>query len=255
MGPDLELGRRFLAAHPPPGRTLLCAVIGSHLYGYPTPDSDLDLKGIYLTPTAELLGLSSPGEVHDQLGEIDGTTCDLTLHEIGRALALLLKGNGNVLEQVTSEHQLVQGPELDALRGLVPRALSRACHAHYRGYLRGMIREHERDGRLKSLLGTFRVGLTGVHLLQRGEIVCHLPTLAEHHGFTELLPLIERKRSTLGRIVVAPGESEPLRARWPELEAGLDDARAHSPLPETPPDPERCEAWLIALRRAQLEEA
>lgn len=253
MRPDLDLGRRFLAAHPPPGRTLLCAVIGSHLYGFSAPDSDLDLKGIYLAPTPTLLGLSRPAETHDQLSDFEGTTCDLTLHEVGQALRLLLKGNGNVLERIASELQLVDGPEVEALRSLIPSVLSRACYGHYRGYMRGMIREHERDGRLKSLLGTFRVGLTGVHLLQRGEVVCHLPTLAEQHGFPELAPLIARKASTPGPIVPSAGELAPLRARWPELQALLDAAREHSPLPDTPADPARCEDWLIELRCAQLE--
>ena len=46
--PDLALARRFVEAHPPPGRVLLCTITGSHNYGFPSPDSDLDIKGIHL---------------------------------------------------------------------------------------------------------------------------------------------------------------------------------------------------------------
>ena len=94
--PDMDLGRRFLAAQPPPGRVLLCAVTGSHHYGFPSPDSDLDLKGIHLAPTEPLLGLSPVVETHDRLLVFEGTECDLTTHEAQKALLLLLRGNGNI---------------------------------------------------------------------------------------------------------------------------------------------------------------
>jgi len=42
--PDLSRARRFVAAHPPPGDPIVVAVTGAHLYGFPSPDSDVDLK-------------------------------------------------------------------------------------------------------------------------------------------------------------------------------------------------------------------
>ncbi len=255
MGLDLDLGRRFLEAHPPVGRALSCAVIGSHLCGYPAPDSDLDLKGIYLAPTAAILGLSQPPETHDRLLDFEGTECDLTLHEAGRALSLLLKGNGNLLEQIASDLQLLDTPALQALQALIPAALSRACYGHYRGYFRGRIRDHRRDGRLKSLLGAFRVGLTGVHVLRTGQVVCHLPTLAETYAFPRLGPLIARRTSEPGKIVLSGDETAAFGSRLDDLGALIDDARDTSPLPDAPPDPDRCEDWLIQIRRSSLQEA
>ena len=46
MLPDLTLARRFVSAHLPPGKVLLCAITGSHHYGFTSPDSDIDIKGI-----------------------------------------------------------------------------------------------------------------------------------------------------------------------------------------------------------------
>lgn len=247
--PDLEVGRRFVAAHPPPGRLLLCAVTGSHLYGFPSPNSDLDLKGIHLAPTAQILGLRLPADTHDRLVVFEGVECDLTTHEAAFALRLLLKGNGNLLERLASPLQLCEGPAAEGLRALIPHALSRACYGHYRGYLRGMQREHRRDHRLKSLLYSFRVGLTGIHLLQTGEVQAHLPTLLEIHGFPELEPLIARKAATEEHAVLSADEAEPFIRRWPELEARIDAAREASVLPENPPSFEACDAWLIDTRR------
>lgn len=77
LTPDLALARRFLAAHPPPGRMLLCGVTGSHFYGFPSPDSDLDLKAIHLAPTEAVLGLGAPPETFDVLTDFEGIECDL----------------------------------------------------------------------------------------------------------------------------------------------------------------------------------
>ena len=54
--PDLDLARRFIAKNPPPGEMLLCALTGSHIYGFSSGDSDLDLKGVHYAHTRELLG-------------------------------------------------------------------------------------------------------------------------------------------------------------------------------------------------------
>ncbi len=44
LTPDLDLARRFIATHPPPGRLLLCGITGAHHYGFPSPDSDIDSR-------------------------------------------------------------------------------------------------------------------------------------------------------------------------------------------------------------------
>ena len=44
LTPDLDLAHEFVAANPPHGRLLLCAVSGAHMYGFPSADSDLDRR-------------------------------------------------------------------------------------------------------------------------------------------------------------------------------------------------------------------
>ncbi len=39
---------------------LLVVVSGAHLYGFPSADSDVDLRGIHLLPVPALLGLDTP---------------------------------------------------------------------------------------------------------------------------------------------------------------------------------------------------
>ena len=169
LRPDLERGLRFLAAHRPPGRLVQCGVTGAHFYGFPSPDSVLDLKGVHQVPLAELLGFDPPAETHDVLTDFEGLEHDLTTHELVVALKLLFRGNGNVLERFLSPFQLVSGPVADALAELARGAASQRFHRHYRGFFTGMQREHLREPRVKSMLYAYRVALTGVHLFPRTE--------------------------------------------------------------------------------------
>lgn len=245
---DLELVRRFLALHPPPGELLMCAITGSHNYGFSSVNSDIDIKGIHQAPTPRVLSLWPGRENHDRLEFFEGVECDLTTNELAQALRLVLKGNGNVLERIFSPLQVIDSPFLKELRILTSASLSRACYGHYRGYLRGMQREHERDGRAKSLLYSFRVALTGTHLLRAGEVVANLAVLAPEYGFSDLLELIAFKRDSDEKDGAPPALAAALRGRWPELEQLLDQARDNSALPERAPNGEAIDAWLVARR-------
>jgi predicted nucleotidyltransferase len=246
MVPDLDLARRFVALRPPPGRLLLLAVTGSHHYGFSSPDSDIDLKGIHAAPTRALLGLRKVVEAHDALEVFEGTECDLTTHELSLALRLLLRGNGNMLERIFSPFQVVETDALDPLRTLARGSLSKQVIHHYGGYFRGMCKEHEREPTVKSLLYTFRVALTGIHLLRTGEVLAHLPTLLEIHPLQRVPELIARKVN--GREKDAMSDAGPYRALWPSLETELEAALAASPLPNEPANSEEIEAWLVGVR-------
>lgn len=250
MVPDLDLARRFVALRPPPGRLLLLAVTGSHHYGFSSPDSDIDLKGIHAAPTEALLGLEKVVEAHDALEVFEGTECDLTTHEISLALRLLLRGNGNMLERIFSPFQVVETDALGPLRALARGSLSKRVVDHYGGYFRGMCKEHEREPTVKSLLYTFRVVLSGIHLLRTGEVVAHLPTLLGIHPLPGVAELIARKVN--GREKDAISDGAPYRALWPSLEAELQAALAASPLPDEPANTDEIEAWLVAVRTKGL---
>ncbi len=250
----LDTARRFLHGNPPPGRVLLCAVTGSHTYGFTSPDSDIDLKGIHLAPTEMLLGLSHPQETHDRLTVFEGIECDLTTHEVGKALSWMLRGNGNMLERLLSPIQLVQSAELEALQGLARGALSQLSYSHYAGFFKGMQRESLRQSapRAKTLLYSYRVALTGAHLLRTGTLLTDLPTLAEHHGFPEVEALIARKRAGAEKEVLPAADAARYQAAWPRLEVLLKESLAESVLPPRPQNTAACEGWLVELRRQEL---
>ncbi len=252
--PDLALARRFLRQEGPEGRPLLCAITGSHHYGFASADSDLDIKGIHAVAPERLLGLSKPKMSHDRLQVFEGLECDLTCNEARQALRLLLGGNGNMLERIFSPYQLLQGPDFEGLRGLAQGAINQSFFKHYGGFFRGICREHERspEPSAKGLLYAYRVALTGVHLLRSGQVLAHLPTLAPLYGFSEALELITLKQEAHEKALVSSQEDQRHRARWPDLEAALSEAKVESFLPERPSNREECQRWLVDLRLQAL---
>ena len=71
---------------------ILEGIVGSTAYGLNIESSDIDIKGVYVAPTHEVLSLFPPAETIDQ------TKPDKTYHEVQRFLRLALKGNPSILE-------------------------------------------------------------------------------------------------------------------------------------------------------------
>ncbi len=251
---DFARGKNFLARNPPPGRMLLCGVTGSHFYGFPAPDSDLDLKGIHAAPTRSVLGLRPSDAAVNLEGMEAGILCDLTSNEVGQALTLLLKGNGNMLERIFSPFQLFSTTEMGELRQLAPAFLSRRVYHHYRGFFQKVCELHVKEGnrRVKSLLYAYRTALTGIHLLRSGEVVGDLKRLAPEYGYPQALNLIAIYGSSSEKKELDPVEDVLHRSFWPGLDGRLTEAFEKSSLPEGPAAEDRCSEWLVALRLREL---
>lgn len=142
----------------------------------------------------------------------------------------------------------MDGPQLEALRTLAQGSLSQACFGHYAGYFRGMRREHARDGRAKSLLYSYRVALTGAHLLRTGEVVASLPELAPRYGFGSILDIVRYKSGGAEKAELPAAVAQPHIERWAELEALLVESRDASPLPERPVNQAAVNDWLVRSR-------
>lgn len=237
--------RRFLEAHLPraPGPLLFLGLTGAHAYGFPSPDSDLDLKAVHAVSAARLLGLAgAPPPLELVVDDWEGREMDLSSHELGLCAELLLKGNGNMLERLLGPLPVVTTVLGERLAEVARRCLSRRAVHHYRGFLGAMLREHDLDvrdrggARAKRLLYAYRVAFTGAHLLLSGELVTDVAALAPRFGYADRVrSLIERKRTAEKAVLTEP-EVAPFLEDVPRLYALLDDAQARSILPETPDD-------------------
>ncbi len=243
--PDLDIARRFLEARPAPGPILQCAITGAHNYGFPSEDSDLDIKGLHLAPSHQIIGLGKAREAHDALEIFEGVECDLTTHEAKPALVSLLNGNGNMLERFTSPFQLVPG--FEELADLARASVSKASFRHYNGYLKGMRHEHGLKHRAKTALYCYRVALTGTHLLNTGEIEPNLTILAPNYGL-DVQELIDFKREHGEKCRLPEDLDAKHMGAFEGLENGLLQACEQSRLPRVPTNRDAVEAWLVAHR-------
>src|SRR5437588_4476942 len=79
---------------------LFATVSGAHLYGFPSPDSDWDLRGAHVLPAREVVGLDTGPETVEVSHREQGLDLDLVTHDVKKFIGLLLKKNGYVLEQL-----------------------------------------------------------------------------------------------------------------------------------------------------------
>lgn len=223
-------------------------VSGSHLYGFPSTDSDIDLRGSFLAPLQKLVGLRTPTETVEPKGDFEGIEVEAVSHEVGKYLRLMCKHNGYVLEQVFSPLVAFGADFLAQLRPLAQKCVTKWCYNHYRGFLHTQRKlfEKEEVKRAKTLLYAYRVALTGVHLLETGEVQQHLPTLNDRFRLPFIPELIARKASAEFGALTAVDVSfhtEQLDA-W---ENRLNAAFEASTLPTEPPA-EELDRFLVELR-------
>jgi hypothetical protein len=247
-GKAAAVAERVLAEEEGHRRHLVIALSGAHAYGFPSPDSDLDLKAIHIESTPRLLGLGVPKETFDRLEVIEGVEIDYTSNELRGVLAGILAGNGNYIERVLGALIVHSAPEHEPLKALVAKSISKRVHRHYRGFAQSQRKAFEEAEQpiAKKLLYVLRTALTGTHLLRSGELRVDLRDNADEYGFPEAHDLIAAKRQ--GERTVLPGREPTLwQARLDKLFEILDEAHASSPLPEEV-DAQELEDYLVALR-------
>src|ERR1700732_856838 len=161
---------RQVELHPYP--LIFATISGAHLYGFPSPDSDYDLRGVHLLPLREGVGLKTGQETVEKSGARDGLEIDLVTHDADKFLGLLLKKNGYVLEQVLSPLVVHTTPEHAELRAIAKDCITRHHAHHYLGFAETQWQLFQKEDRphVKPLLYVYRVLLTGFHLMRTGEI-------------------------------------------------------------------------------------
>ncbi len=233
--PQFQLDPRLReVAERQPHPLLFATVSGAHLYGFPSKDSDWDLRGVHVLPAEAVVGLDHGPDTLEAHGDDGGLDLDLVTHDAAKFFGLMLRRNGYVLEQVLSPLVVLTTPAHEELKALVPAFVTRHHAHHYRGFFATEWGLYQKKGarRAKPLLYCYRVLLTGLHLMRTGEVESNLPRLLEEHG-TEVLGKAGRESV---RALIA------LKAEGGEKAAILDsDAASHA---------EKVEATRVAFEAA-----
>lgn len=244
------VGKAFLAAREAERKHLVVYLSGAHAYGFPSPDSDLDLKCVHIAPTTSLVGLDVVDVLGDRIEVIDGVELDYGSNELSAVLRGVIKGNGNYLERILGELALGGDAALLAeAREVVRPLLSRRCARHYAGFATSQLKLFDEKPTAKRALYVLRTAATGIHLLSRGELVIDLERLRDHlpNEVDELL-LIKR---TGERAELESTHAAVWRGRLAEIIEAVDRHWRTAVIPTDPPalNIAAADQWLRRVRK------
>lgn len=229
---------------------LFVTISGAHLYGFPSPDSDYDLRGVHLLPLPQVVGLNMADETLEQSDVIDGLEIDLVSHDAKKFFGLVLKKNGYVLEQIFSPLVVHTTPEHAELREIAARCITRHHAHHYLGFADTQWRlfEKEQPRRAKPLLYVYRVLLTGLHLMRTGEVEANVLRLNAEAKLPFIDDLVALKLAGPEQSKLPDADVAFHRREYERLIAELEQASATSRLPETPQAAPELNDLLVRIR-------
>ena len=229
---------------------VFATISGAHLYGFPSPDSDYDLRGCHVLSVREVVGLDVGRETIESSKDEDGLELDLVTHDARKFFGLLLRRNGYVLEQLYSPLVVQTTPEHEELKAIAEGCITRHHSHHYFGFAETQWRlfEKEHPRRVKPLLYTYRVLLTGIHLMRTGGVEANLVRLNKEARLGQVDDLIARKLAGPEQSVLEDSDMDFHRGEYDRLRAELEAAHQASKLPEVPSARPALNDLLIRLR-------
>lgn len=217
------------------GSVILRVVVGSRAYGLDGPDSDIDLRGVYLPPADAHWSLAGVPE------QLEHDTRDEVYWELEKFLTLALKANPNILECLFTPHVEEATPIGEELLAMREAFLSKLVYQTYNGYVMSQFkRVHQRiqagrPAKPKHMMHLVRLLLSGIEALETGAI--RIEVDAHRHRL----------------LAIRDGETP-----WDEVDAWrldlhrrFDAAYASTDLPERP-DYRRANDFLLRARRAMV---
>jgi predicted nucleotidyltransferase len=232
---------------------LFATVSGAHLYGFASPNSDVDLRGAFILKASELLGMRPARETLSIEEQRNGIDLDWVAHDIRKFARLLTQHNGYALEQLYSPLIVISSLEHEELCELGKGCITRPTVRHYLGFAHGRrTRLREPDPTVKHLLYAYRVYLSGIHLMQAGEVDANLQNLNQRFELSYVSELVARKQAGEEAMPLQPGEVDAHEPLLDALETRLHEAHAHSSLPEEPTTIDALDAFVIRIRLARL---
>ncbi len=217
-----------------PYSLLFVTISGAHLYGFPSADSDFDLRGVHVLPLEEVIGLNSVQETIDKTEIDNGLEIDLVTHEIKKFFGLMLKNNGYVLEQVHSPLVVHTTPEHEELIAIAADCVTKHHAHHYLGFAANQWKLFSKESPpvVKPLLYLYRVLLSGIHLMKTGKVEANLVQLNEQARLPYISELIERKTAGTEKECLEQADLKFHEKEYCRLRNELESAFKSSKLPE-----------------------
>lgn len=240
---------RHVEEHPYP--LLFATISGSHLFGFPSADSDYDLRGVHVLPLEDVIGLKTGRETIDRTTVDDGLEIDLVTHDAKKFFGLMLKNNGYVMEQFFSPLEVYSTSEHEELKAIGYDCLTKHHAHHYLGFATNQwklfLKEEPR--RVKPLLYVFRVLLTGIHLMRTQEIEANLFRLNDSFDLPYIKELIDFKTEGPEKATLVSAEIDFYQTEYERLCGLLEQEASRTLLPDRATGAERLNDLLVSVRK------
>lgn len=229
------------------GRVIYVTISGSDLYGFASPDSDVDYRGCYQTATGNLLGLTRKKDVIEMKP-------DIVMFELAKEINLALDGNCNVLEHLNSKPIYRTAESVELTQMINNNFAKRGLYNSYRGMALFNYRKFILQGKktYKKYLYIFRGLLAGIHALETGRIQPNINELNQYFKIKEVKQLVQNKvEKTENAEITEMVDSGHLDSLIPPLFERMDRSYLRSQIQETtsPEGLVEINQWLIELRR------
>jgi len=233
---------------------VFATISGAHLYGFESPDSDVDIRGVFSLNLSERLSLREETSTFESSFDQAGLEIDWVAHDIRKFAKLMTRRNGYVLEQLYSPLLVFDGGWLEELRDVGQGCMVRHLFHHYRGFIANKLKDVVAPaGTVKDMLYAYRVVLTGIHVLNSGLILAHLPSLLDLYPQTGVHDLMERKRHGDEHAALLPHDVVTHLPYLERLAADLEEAFLTSKLPEEVSTYDALDDLVIRICRAHAQ--
>ena len=227
-------------------RILLAVESGSRAWGFPSRDSDYDVRFIFIWPLAGYLGIAPPCDVIERPLDAE---LDLGGWDLRKALGLMVRSNAVVLEWLSSPVVYRSDPAAAAALNDLARGAAHppALAYHYDRLARGAWSPGETDIRLKSYFYALRPALCLLWLRDRGtpppmDLPALLAGAAIPNAVEDAIQALLPRKAAAGEADLIP--------RHPALERFLAAALAFPPPRPAPWDREPATAAANGLFKA-----
>ncbi len=184
-------------------RTIVELTFGSHLYGTATPESDLDIKAVYLPDARDILlqRVKPALSVHREKARGEKNTAgdtDFEAYSPAKFLDLLAEGQTVALDMLFAPDAMLLGvphPVWAEIKALAPRVFSRKTTA-FVGYCRQQARKYGVKG---ERLTAVRAALDGLRAIEAAHgsnaklevAAAEVRRLAAEHGLLDVIEVPE----------------------------------------------------------------
>jgi len=112
-------------------------ISGSHAYNLSTPNSDIDIRGVYINPNSEYLKLYEPSK------QINDEKNDITYYSLKRFFELVLTANPNIIELLWMPEECIKiiTPKMKEIIKHRDLFISKKCFHTHSGYAFAQIKK------------------------------------------------------------------------------------------------------------------